>query len=69
MADTYTVLSQEQRIGKLPDNTFGPVVAIKFRTAANIVREVDVPLSEYTPEQVAARLEAESANTDQISNL
>lgn len=69
MADTFTILDQEQTIGQLPDRTFGPVVKIKFRTAGGIVRQVDVPLPEYRADLVKARLEAESANTDEISNL
>lgn len=69
MADGWTVVKQEQTIAKLPDDTFGPVVRITFRTTAGIVRSIDVPVAEYNAATVAERIDNAAKETDAIQNL
>lgn len=68
-ARAWTVLDQEQTIGLLSDRTYGPVMRIKFRTAGNVVRSVDVPVADYSRDAVVARLDEAAAETDAIQNL
>lgn len=69
MADGWSVINQEQVIGKLPDNTYGPVVRVTYRTTAGVVRSTDVPVKGYNAEAVAAQITAEVAEIEAVSGL
>ena len=68
-ARTWTVLDQEQTIGRLPDRTFGPVIRVTFRTGAGIVRSLDVPAADYSVDTVRALIDTAAAETDAVSGL
>lgn len=69
MADRWSVINQEQVIGKQPDNTYGPIMRVTYRTSTNVVRWVEIPINQYTADNVAAAIEAQVEQTDAISNL
>lgn len=69
MADTFTVVSQRETIGRLPDNSYGPVVRVTFRTFGDVVLSVDIPASEYTVDNVKAAIEARVQHANDISQL
>jgi hypothetical protein len=66
---TWTVLDQEQTIGRLPDRTYGAVVRVTFRTAAGIVRSVELPAADYSVDAVRALIDAAATETDAVQNL
>jgi hypothetical protein len=45
------------------------VVRVKFRTAGGVVRSIDVPTAQYTPDNVRSMIDAEAQATDDIANL
>jgi hypothetical protein len=69
MAEGWQVLNQEQVIAKLPDNTYGPVVRVTFRTDAGVVRNIDVPVAAYDADTVRATIDAEVVKINEIANL
>lgn len=69
MAETYTVVSQRETIGKLPDNTYGQVVRITFRTFGDTVLSVDVPATDYNVDNVKAAIEARVQHANDIAQL
>lgn len=69
MGARWIVLRQEQVIGKLPDNSYGPVVRVTYRTANNVVRWIDVPVEDYTADNVSALIEAQVDEIDAVTNL
>lgn len=69
MADGYIVVKQEQTVGKLPDNTFGSVVRVTFRTTAGTVLAVDVPTDVYSVDTVKAAIEERVAHSEAIDTL
>lgn len=69
MAERWTILNQEQVIAKLPDNTYGPVVRITYRTSMGLVRSTDVPVVAYTADNVAAVINNEVDEIEAVQNL
>lgn len=69
MAETYTVVSQRETIGRLPDNSYGQVVRVTFRTFADVVLSVDIPATEYNVDNVQAAIEARVQHANAISQL
>ena len=67
--DSYTVIKQAQTIGRLPDDTFGPVVRVTFRTANGTVRSIDVDANAYNVDNVREAIEAEVQKIEDVANL
>ena len=68
-AKGWTVLDQEQTVGRLPDRSYGPVMRVTFKTAAGVVRSLDVPVADYSAARVTELVEAAAAETDAVQNL
>jgi hypothetical protein len=70
MADTYTVLSQQQVLDTSDVSNPFQAMQINFRTATSpgpfFVR---VPLAQYTPQAVHDAIVAYVANIDAVANL
>lgn len=69
MPGKLEVLTQRQTIARLPDDSYGTVMRITFRTAANVVLSVDVPAADYNPETARAMIEERAAHADEIQNF
>lgn len=75
MADTnpgergYVVVKQQETVGKLPDDTYGPVVKIIFRVASGAVLSVQVPTTDYSADAVRLAIEERVRHADEIANL
>lgn len=69
MDKPYEVLTQRQTIGRLPDDTFGPVMRVTVKTAGGVVLAVDVPAADYVPDKVRALIDEKVAHADEIANF
>lgn len=69
MADTYTVVTQKQVVGQLPDGSFGPLMRVTFRTRGGTVSSLDIAPADYTADKVHEAIAAASAEIDAVGNL
>lgn len=63
---SFTVLNQEPTIAKLPDNTYGDVIKVTFKTAGGAYGFVNVPASRYTADYALAQVQALADHLDQV---
>ena len=68
MADAYTVTNQRQTT-RLNGGTFQDVMEVTFQTATGATGSVTLPLSQYTPANVKAAIEARVQVLDEVHNL
>jgi hypothetical protein len=69
MAANYTVVSQKQTVS-VANGTFTPVMQVTFTSnATGAVGEVDVPLTQYSVDNVKALIEARVAIMDAVHAL
>lgn len=75
MADTtpgergYEVVKQTETVGKLADDTFGPVVKVIFRIASGAVLSIQVPTTDYSLDAVRVAIEERVRHANEIANL
>lgn len=65
----WTINTQRQTQVLSGGGGFVPSVEVGFTTGAGVVGSVIVPLAQYTPDQVAALVDARAAQLDAIVGL
>lgn len=68
-APRWEVVSQRTTIGRLPDDTMGSVVQVRYRTADGVVAWVEIPTTRFTPDAVRAAIEAQVTHVQAVSDL
>lgn len=70
MADTFTIVKQDQILDTRDVTNPVQAMQVTFRTTANGTQgTVVVPLADYTPEEVQRRITAYVVNIDAVHNL
>lgn len=69
MDKSYTVISQRQITGRLPDDTYGPMVRVTFQVTAGPVLSVDVDARAYNVDTVRTMIEERVQHAEDISAL
>jgi hypothetical protein len=70
MADTYVVTGQAEALDTSDVTNPVRVMRVTFKSLANnTIGTVSVPLSDYTPAEVAKRIEAYVATIDAVHGL
>jgi hypothetical protein len=66
---TYDVIQQSQRQVQTAGGMFVPGFSVTFRLSNGHIGTVDVPLSDYTPANVAAAIKAKAAVMVAVAGL
>lgn len=66
---TYEVVQQSQRQVQTASGGFVPGFTVTFRLSNGHMGTVDVPLTDYTPDRVAAAIKAKAAVMVQVAGL
>lgn len=69
MAEMFFILSQQQTQELGPGGTVQDVMEITFQTVSGVIATERVPLSLYTPENVAALLSERAKVIEQVQSL
>lgn len=69
MAESWAVTSQRQTTRITPGGRFEQVMEVHFRTAHGVDGYVDVPLSQYTADNVKEQIDGYVAAIGEVHNL
>jgi hypothetical protein len=69
MAELYKVNSVAKRVRLTPNGDFMEVYEVSFTTKSGVITSVDIPVTDFSPETVKAKVEAEAKKIEDVLKL